>query len=253
MEVNRAKMVLLHQNPGYTMTDLVEKSRLTDRQIRRCIAEGLVEGAEGKGPGARYSETTLRRLQLIQRLQVQKVEPLGRQLTLKEIKTTLDSLNEQQESQILQGLTFSFIDTEAREEKSTRSPIVESKLDHEYLDIHESASPNTHSNLAEEDFRSVNRSLTGYRPRRGTTFGHGDLGELGMLLQMLRDKLKVLAGDESDPCPTAGDAWVRVRTRSPMMEIHFKTPETASEQARIRALYRAVETVIEQGYGPYYD
>lgn len=247
-------MVLLNPNPGYTMAELVEKSGLTDRQIRRCIAEKLVEGAEGKGSGARYSETTMRRLLLIRQLQGQKVEPLGRQLTLNEIKSTLDSLSEPQENQILQGMAFSFIDTEAPVEESSGAPALDSKLNDEYLDIHESVSRCCSSSIPEEEVQPLQRTPAGPRAhRREATFWHGDLGDFGMLLQLLRDKLRILAEDESTPGPAAGDAWVRVRTRSPMMEIHVKTPETSAEQARIRALYRAVETVIEQGYGPYYD
>lgn len=250
-------MVLLHELPDInkiTMATLVEKTNLTERQIRRCIAEELVDGAAGKGQGARYSRKTLRRLQLIRKLQEQKVEPLGRQLTLKEIKSTLDSLSKQQEEQILSGMAFSFIDTEAREPGSADASVEEMRLDNEYNDIHETALRGDGISHTVDDVTSRLASMHHLRRPLGITDDHVDFGEFGMLLKMLRDKLETLVKDKSAlDQTTEEDTWVRVRTRSPVMEIHVKAPRTTNDRARLKAVQTAVEELIRRGYGPYYD
>lgn len=226
---------------------------MSGQTCRRCIAEKLVDGAAGKGQGARYSRKTLHRLQLIRKLQEQTVEPLGRQLTLKEIKSTLDSLSKQQEDQILSGMAFSFIDTEAQEPGPADASVQEMRLDNEYNDIHEKASQRDDISHSVENLQSRLASLPHSRRPRQTTLYHGDLGEFGMLLQILSDKLETLVKNEGEPNASEEDTWVRVRTRSPIMEIHVKAPRTTNDRARLKAVQTAVEELIRRGYSPYYD
>ncbi len=234
-----------------TMATLVEDTGLSHRQVRRAVAEGLVDPPQGKGKSARYSEKTLHRLQVISKLMAQEVKPLGRKPTLPEIKSILKEMSEEQLEEIRGGLPFSFFDTG----DPSDAAVVDTRLDHEYLDLHEKASNEDLISHELDDARPVmERVQSRFQSRhsRGTTFYHGELGDLGMLLQMLHDKLKTLVDDKYESDPTEGDTWIRIRTRSPIMEIHLKAPETETDKARLKALQRAVEKLIDQGYGPYY-
>jgi len=97
-----------------TLIDLQNATGFSSRQIRFYITEGLVSGAGERGPNATYSEDTLRRLQLIAQLKEMKVEPVGRSLTLAEIRNVLDTLGEDgAEAMLSSGAQLTIMDTDA--------------------------------------------------------------------------------------------------------------------------------------------
>lgn len=237
--------------PGtYSMAELVELTGFTERNIRHYISEGLVEGARGMGRNASYGEKTLRRLKLISKLKDQDVEPLGRPLTLKEMKSTLDSLDESEIDYLLSGAAaFKLIDTDtgptagniAAQSNSTA-------LDYEF-DSYEAMRARRHDPDLETTAPhalAIRPPATGRSQREINDWIH-ELGDFGRLLQRLRDILQDLADDEAATSPPGGDTWLRVK--SPDIEVHIKAPRTKAERARLRVVERAVEKLIEQGPG----
>ncbi len=245
-------MVLLHNRPGnrkITMATLIEASGLNERRVRRCINDGLVEGARGKGQAAYYSETTLRKLKLISMLMNQKVEPLGREPTLPEIKKILELLTSEQEEGVLAGVPFSFVDTGDTDE----AVVVDTNLNREYLDIQRKAARGALQESDISDLRSLFASTYSRNRINESNLYHGDLGEFGQLLKMLHEKLEALISDEREPDTAGEDTWVRVRTRSPVLEIHVRSPRSATDRAELKAVKSVIEELMRRGHGPYYD
>ncbi len=71
----------------FTLAELAADAGVSPRTIRFYVAQGLLRGPEGAGPGARYNESDLHRLRLIRRLQAQ-------HLPLAEIRRRLDTLTD---------------------------------------------------------------------------------------------------------------------------------------------------------------
>lgn len=250
-------MVLLRdfdgeQPEGYTLPELVELTGFTERQIRHYISQEIVDGATGMGRNARYGEKTLRRLRLIRKLKDQNVEPLGRPLTLKEMKSTLDSLKEPEIDYLLSGTAaFKLIDTDMGINASPlNAQMSHDALDNEFAEYEEmrlrrkDLGLNTLSSRA-----SAIQSPVHERTQREINSWVHELGDFGKLLQRLREILQDLAADDAPADPPGGDTWVRVKSTD--VEVHVKAPRTATERARIRTIQRAVEMLIEQTPVPY--
>jgi len=234
----------------WSMAELVEMTGFSERNIRHYISEGLVEGARGMGRNARYGKGTLRRLKLISKLKDQVVEPLGRPMTLKEIKNTLDSLGESEIDYLLSGTAeFRLIDTDSAQGTTNLSlPSNRDAHDDEYEDLQ-----NMHSRRHDPDLEATAPHALAMRPpaiersQREINDWIHELGDFGRLLQRLRDILKDLTDEETAVAPPAGDTWMRVK--SPDIEVHIKAPRTRTERARLRVVERAVEKLIELGPG----
>lgn len=246
-EIETVNMI---ENSGYSMAELVEESGFTERQIRHYISEGLVKGAEGMGRNARYSEETLVRLKLIRKLKEQDVEPLGRPLTLREMKNTLDSLDGSQVEYLLSGAAmFKLIDTEdAAEFSAADASPIDRQLDAEYLKYQTKDIPD--SNIINAFHKTIENlaSETNDRSTREINDWIHALGDFGKLLRRLREMLDQLAVEETHPSRSEGDTWVRVKSTD--VEVHVKAPRTATERARIRTIQRALEMLLEQNPGP---
>lgn len=243
-------MIML-QNFGYSMAELVEESGFTERQIRHYISEGLVKGAEGMGRNARYSEETLVRLKLIRKLKERDVEPLGRPMTLREMKNTLDSLDPSQIEYLLSGAAmFQLIDTEdAAEFSAADASSIDSRMDEEYLDYQNKQLLRHEPDPIATNTRALRQPQAHDRSTREINDWIHSLGDFGKLLRRLHEMLEQLAVEDTHPTRSEGDTWVRVK--SPDVEVHVKAPRTATERARIRTIQRAVEMLIEQTPGPY--
>ena len=74
-----------------------------------------------------YGQETLDRLELVKRLKEMKVQPTGRSLTLDEIGSTIDSLGDAgTRRMVADGMEMSIIDTEGKEEESSRGLVCDS-------------------------------------------------------------------------------------------------------------------------------
>jgi DNA-binding transcriptional MerR regulator len=73
----------------YTLTELSALAGVTPRTVRYYLAQGLLPAIGVSGPGAKYDDTYLARLQLIRRLQAQH-QPLA------EIRRQLEGLDDSQ-------------------------------------------------------------------------------------------------------------------------------------------------------------
>jgi len=267
----RCRSVDGRSNPGQpdadiTMDILVSRTGLTPRQVRRCISENMIPPPTGKGPAARYTVDTLRKLEVVSRLMKQRVEPQNRPMRLKEIKAILAGLSGEQTDQIRAGLPFAAIDD--RDEPDGRetlticdtisgdvaaSPIEpesdDEELDREYLDLHET-DPRGEITPRAQGLLSRAADMCGYRPssflRRALE--QEPTNELLALLGRLLDNLKDVTGCEVAPDSTKEDTWTRVI--SPVIEIHVKTPEDETERNQLITLCRSLERLIEQGAGP---
>lgn len=79
---------------GFSLLELERRTGLGRRRIRHYIQSGLVVGSASRGPGAKYGQATLHRLELIGRLKSVAVAPLGRPLRNAEILAVLESRGE---------------------------------------------------------------------------------------------------------------------------------------------------------------
>lgn len=83
-------------SPSYTLAELSDLSGLTPRTVRYYVQNGLLPPPRTLGPRAKYDEAHLGRLRLIRQLQ-------RRHLPLAEIRTRLDSLDEDEIVQLSDG------------------------------------------------------------------------------------------------------------------------------------------------------
>ena len=83
----------------YSLTDLAEKTGLTERAIRSYLTRGLIPRSDRLGRGARYPHSTLERLQVINRFRTEGPATV----TLEQIAELLDQLDDEMITAIATG------------------------------------------------------------------------------------------------------------------------------------------------------
>lgn len=96
--------------PSHTLQELADLTGMEPRTIRSYIERGLLSGPESLGRGARYSQSTLDRLRVIQLLRDAK-----RDVTLEQLRVVLQSLSPAQIAGMASGAIRigALIDTDA--------------------------------------------------------------------------------------------------------------------------------------------
>jgi len=203
----------------YSLDDLADLTGFKTRQIRYYITRKLVPGADERGPNARYSEESLRRLKLIAHLKTLEIQPTGRTPSLEEMRHMMDSLGPDDADQlILDGAELRVIDTDARS-------ITKMSCDSMFVTREPSCE------LYEPDY-----ILPPSDPGQS-------LGPLADPLRQLRDLLRDVTSTPNPPSD-AGESWRRIRT--PDIEIHVRAPSDAARRRRLEEALHALESLLDR-------
>jgi DNA-binding transcriptional MerR regulator len=235
----------------HTLTDLITATGFTRRQIRFYITQGLVPGANERGPNATYGDESLRRLQLISKLKTMEVGPAGRSLTLEEIGSVLDTLGEDgAENLVACGAQLTILDTD----EGQATPLGSAA---DYMNsIRRSEIP---LSLPKPEFLASDhcvREETGYALFDHVTSAKSQIGgglrskpdhvHLGPLTPLLRQLHRVLADLTSDSqIQESGrdESWRRIRT--PDIEIQVRVPDSERRRARLEEVARALSRLLD--------
>jgi DNA-binding transcriptional MerR regulator len=211
----------------YTLDDLVNHTGFSKRQIRYYITEKLVPGAGNqRGPNAVYGEETLRRLEMIKVLKAQKMGPIGRTMTLAEIRHSLD--NEPQSS----GLV-----------KAPESPNFNHRASIVCQDNHDYSASSYLDELAGEEpsFREPEwdspKASMSHDIRQISAFSDVPVesSPLDETLQSLRSLLIELGSDTRfDKQDGERNSWRRIT--SPDVEIQVRTPDNLEARGRLNRM-----------------
>lgn len=199
--------MLLSGDGKYRMSDLVDRTGFSERQIRFYLAQKLAPGAESRGAAAVYGQATLDRLLLIRHLKDIRVKPANRALTLDEMRQTMDALGHEGAMRLTSDMAqLQIIDTD---------DLLPQKLD--------DAMPMVCRQGVLNDSVWDNRSEYPAPPP--------DLGELGPLLHRLLDTLEELTASLPIRERSETKAWRRLALAD--LEIQVREPADLDESASL--------------------
>lgn len=214
--------MLLFGAGKYKMSDLVEKTGFSERQIRFYLAQKLAPGAESRGAAAVYGQPTLDRLLLIRHLKEIRVKPANRALTLDEMRQTMDALGNEGAMRLTSDMAqLQIIDTDCLQQ-----PRLERMRPQAFQAL-------TSSELWEQQ--------APYAP------SPPDLGELGPLLHRLLDALEELTASVSVGTRSDAKAWRRIAIAD--LEIQVREPADLDESARLGRHAAALRELLDPYQG----
>jgi DNA-binding transcriptional MerR regulator len=224
-------------NPKLRMHDLVQRTGFTERRIRFYIVQGLVPGAERKGPDATYDQATLDRLLLIRELKDKKVAPTNRKLRLDEIRETLTALGEEGARYFAdnpQALTI--VDTEPR-----RPPRFARTTE---ADLRDDWLGRVGRPTVSDTMKLCVRSAEGlaWRSHAASPPPPIDLGDLGALLRRVLNALESLSSSVAVKGDAAATSWRRLAVDD--LEFQVREPADLDASRRLGRYAAALRTLL---------